>query len=557
MGGNKNNGAVFMKLFFVPALFLAGLFIFINPVHAEANWQNTFEYYNFDTYSSSTWADSGLNKFNIIDYNAVLVLGAGKFNNAQYFNLNQNYTYSFDGPENKHVIENNGYVSVSFWYKLNEDLKDSPYNYNNRPGGNGPLYKSIWSQDWCTNNSDWVQVIFGDTQDNGGFNVQFLYNAGYYLNNFRLISSQLPTDQSWHNIVIVWKNNDPAATGNGIWIDGVKDINAQSNGLLGYPLNTKNMDNGCYSYLGPYNLFDIAIDDLAVVKSDITPAQIALLQTESYGDMLGAKPAQAPILSGLGQFKSDGTTAIGEGGGTAGKIIIQGTPTSPSGNQVQLQVEIKSADSAFNGTPTASSTLTASGQAASITVANLSVGQYHWQARTVDSQGNYSAWQTISNPSSAADFLILRAPVVVIPGILGSQEVSGQWVMDPILHSYDNLWLALKLAGYAENKTLFSFPFDWRQSNISSMGGLVARAYAESSNYQNDINQLIFLATPQNGAPQAYLGWEGGSFGKDTTSMFINAMLSMQAKYYNYNSVFDYVRNFPIQSVREILPTYN
>ena len=591
MRRDKNIGAVFMKLFLVPALFLAGLLISINPVHAEATWQNTFEYFNLDEPASGQTDSCGqLKSMPVIDSSpnalnrdipqASLCTTDGKFGQALYPN---NGNAIFSGPDNKHAAKI-GKMSFSFWIKIVGPLSGAD---------------QVWNQDSCTNNGDFFQIEYRYwdnkihlTWNNlGGHGVDYA-TLNWNVNNIN--------DGQWHNIIIEY---DIGTGPQGWYVDGVE----QDAGMYaGWPYTEQyswqvifpdaipgNLDSfsmGCVSYISMDN-HGLAIDDLAIVQDEITPDQIALLQTESYGDMLGVKPAQIPNLNSLGQFKSDGTTAIAEGGGTAGKVILQGTPTSPSGNQVQLQVEVKSVDSAFNGTPTASGTLAASGQAALITISNLSVGQYHWQGRAVDSQGNASPWQTMSNPVATTDFSILRAPLIVIPGILGSQKVLGQWVMDPILHSYDNLWLALKLAGYTEDKTLFDFPYDWRQSNTSSalllkqkisdvkaacslanlsgydcgkvdlvahsMGGLVARAYAESNNYQNDINQLIFLATPQNGAPQAYLGWEGGSFGKDTTGMFIDTMLGMQAKYYNYKNVFEYVRNLPIQSVRELLPTYN
>ena len=43
-----------------------------------------------------------------------------------------------------------------------------------------------------------------------------------------------------------------------------------------------------------------------------------------------------------------------------------------------------------------------------------------------------------------------------------------------------------------------------------SMGGLVAREYTQSADYENDIDQLIFLGTPHRGSPKDYLAWEAG-----------------------------------------------
>ena len=43
-----------------------------------------------------------------------------------------------------------------------------------------------------------------------------------------------------------------------------------------------------------------------------------------------------------------------------------------------------------------------------------------------------------------------------------------------------------------------------------SMGGLVARSYIQSENYNNDIRNLTLVGTPNKGAVFSYLIWEGG-----------------------------------------------
>ncbi|MBU1149270.1 hypothetical protein KKI23_04230, partial [Patescibacteria group bacterium] len=57
-------------------------------------------------------------------------------------------------------------------------------------------------------------------------------------------------------------------------------------------------------------------------------------------------------------------------------------------------------------------------------------------------------------------------PVIIVPGIMGSWEVGGEWKIDPILHTFDNLIKALQYAGYSLNESLFVFPYDWRESNV-------------------------------------------------------------------------------------------
>ncbi len=52
-----------------------------------------------------------------------------------------------------------------------------------------------------------------------------------------------------------------------------------------------------------------------------------------------------------------------------------------------------------------------------------------------------------------------------------------------------------------------------------SMGGVVSRYYAQSDEYNNDIDQLIFLGTPHQGSPESYLAYEGAYF---TGNVFIS-----------------------------------
>ena len=154
-------------------------------------------------------------------------------------------------------------------------------------------------------------------------------------------------------------------------------------------------------------------------------------------------------------------------------------------------------------------------------------------------------------------------PVIIIPGILGSWYLptTGKWELDPILNTYYDLWQALLSAGYVEGETLFAFPYQWRQSNVltalelkqkiaeikaktgsnkvdlitHSMGGLVARQYIETPGYGNDIDQLIFIATPHHGAPKAYLMWEGGEFGTELYDKVFKYVFSLEAVEHGYD----------------------
>ncbi len=136
---------------------------------------------------------------------------------------------------------------------------------------------------------------------------------------------------------------------------------------------------------------------------------------------------------------------------------------------------------------------------------------------------------------------LIADPVVIVPGITCSGRVPevGDWKLDPVLHTYDDLVDSLKRNGFVENINLFYFPYQWRDSNVEtakllkekvsevkektkvskvdlvahSMGGLVARQFIQFEDKDNSIDQLITLGTPHRGSPEAYLKWEGGTDG--------------------------------------------
>lgn len=181
-------------------------------------------------------------------------------------------------------------------------------------------------------------------------------------------------------------------------------------------------------------------------------------------------------------------------------------------------------------------------------------------------------------------------PVIIIPGILGSAQKNGVWVIDPILHTYDDLIATLEANGYIDGVDLFTFPYDWHQSNVltalqlkdkinavkiicqcqkidlvaHSMGGLVARQYIQGLHYENDVDQLVFLGTPHLGAAKDYLTWEGGAtdptvnnFSESIVSMVANRIFKVEARKAGFSNVFEYVRNKPVLSVQQLLPIYD
>ena len=135
-----------------------------------------------------------------------------------------------------------------------------------------------------------------------------------------------------------------------------------------------------------------------------------------------------------------------------------------------------------------------------------------------------------------------KKPVVFVPGLFGSmgEEIipgTGAWSFGMAASVYEPFIKSIEALGYVRNKNLFIAFYDWRKdcNHISthylkktidhgkkvtksdkvdvichSMGGLVTRAYAQSKAYENDIDNLISIATPNAGAVNAYYFWSGG-----------------------------------------------
>jgi pimeloyl-ACP methyl ester carboxylesterase len=197
---------------------------------------------------------------------------------------------------------------------------------------------------------------------------------------------------------------------------------------------------------------------------------------------------------------------------------------------------------------------------------------------TVSDDVVFAPWLT-EEPVVAEDKL---DPVIIVPGILGSFLKDGEWVLDPILHTYDNLVDTFLANGYEKNKTLFTFPYDWRNSNAytgdllnqkideikvicactqvdviaHSMGGLVTRSYAQSGLYDGDIDQIVFLGTPHKGAPLVYPMWEAGKSSNDTSDKITRLYLQYLAAKEGYLDLRRYIKE-RVFSLEQLLPIYS
>lgn len=283
----------------------------------------------------------------------------------------------------------------------------------------------------------------------------------------------------------------------------------------------------------------------------------------AYGSYQGAVHAGGGTLSVQGSNFHDNDVAMYVDAGSAGKVI---TNRSKFSNNSQLDIAYASNNEAYKVD-----------------------GRYNWWGSAggpsrICSEGDECYFDKIKGAVDTTDWLTsenFHDPVVIIPGIFGSQEEDGIWKIDPIFHVYDNLIDEFIENGYVSGKDLFVFPYEWRDSNVKnaiklrykiaeikaianwpkvdivahSMGGLLAREYIQSNVYQKDIDQLITLGTPNNGSPEIYPLWEAGkAIGAVQSGM--KKFLNQEMEEAGYWDMFDYIRNRPVSSAQELLPNY-
>ncbi|MDO8512641.1 MAG: alpha/beta fold hydrolase, partial [bacterium] len=187
-------------------------------------------------------------------------------------------------------------------------------------------------------------------------------------------------------------------------------------------------------------------------------------------------------------------------------------------------------------------------------------------------------------------------PVVLVPGMLASFDKKlmlhdiedNKWGFIWRGNVYKALIKELENYGYEEGKTLFIAYYDWRkpvdetykkylmpkidearaksgkrQVDIvaHSMGGLLARAYIQSNNYQDDVNKIVMMGTPNKGSTEAYVVWEGGIYPNSWNVFYkwgfdvLHWNLKRTRKLPNIQPPLSFREFFP--SLRDVLPTTN
>jgi hypothetical protein len=126
----------------------------------------------------------------------------------------------------------------------------------------------------------------------------------------------------------------------------------------------------------------------------------------------------------LGQYSPPGTVGIALGGSPLGRtVIVRAAAVDPESRQLSIDIEVQPVGTAFTNPPTHTAAPTASGVLASITLAALADGSYHWQARARDDAAQASAWVSYGgNAETSTDFSITATTAVPPSAPIGVEQ---------------------------------------------------------------------------------------------------------------------------------------
>lgn len=187
-----------------------------------------------------------------------------------------------------------------------------------------------------------------------------------------------------------------------------------------------------------------------------------------------------------------------------------------------------------------------------------------------------------------------KLPIILIPGLFGSlgDDIilgTGDFSFGMAEHVYRPIINDLEELGYKEGENLFIAFYDWRkgckyntekyiipkieetkritaESKVDiighSLGGILARTYIQGSLYNNDVQNLIMMGTPNSGAVNAYYFWSGGQVPYDKLEKNIIYQLLKIGFFWIYRFLHGEISDlnilrglFPV--VEELLPSYD
>lgn len=184
----------------------------------------------------------------------------------------------------------------------------------------------------------------------------------------------------------------------------------------------------------------------------------------------------------------------------------------------------------------------------------------------------------------------VRNKTIFLPGFGGSWNTEAlvynrpvaddSWVMTPFVKNYDRLIQSLIEGGYELGEDLFVWNYDWRKpvaDNIfilnnfinskteetekinlvgHSMGGLIARLWAQDGDNKSKINKVISLGSPHSGLVKAYEWFNGGKIPGDNDPGSIALVILYQLSRRTFSSDIEVLRSY-VPSLRDVLPTFD
>lgn len=188
--------------------------------------------------------------------------------------------------------------------------------------------------------------------------------------------------------------------------------------------------------------------------------------------------------------------------------------------------------------------------------------------------------------------VFVKPKVIILPGLGGSWNSEAMiynlsvlpkdWEMTPFVHDYENLQKAFIENGYREGVDLFTWNYDWRKPVVKiqkdlndfitqkitgtdrfvlvghSLGGLVARDWAQYHSSDSRLQKVITLGSPHAGVVNAYEAWAGGKvidYEKISLQSLMTNLL-FQTWRTRYSSDVETVREI-MPVLKDISPTFN
>ncbi len=201
------------------------------------------------------------------------------------------------------------------------------------------------------------------------------------------------------------------------------------------------------------------------------------------------------------------------------------------------------------------------------------------------SENDWTDIKIISIETGTITESVGQTKTILIPGLGASWDIGailtgnqgGNWVIPSFVTQYDGLINSFVNAGYTKDTDLFIFAYDWRKplsvladrlknfidTNIPpgekvnivghSMGGLVARAYAQT-NGTSKVNKIVTIGTPNMGVTKAYGVWEGATVWDD--AWWTKIAIELTTHFGAMSDEIQTIRTL-VPSIKDLLPTYN